>query len=189
MLFRSPQSHGVQYRRIYRTNSSAAGDFRYVGQITNNTDTTFTDDIADGSLGALAPSDNGLPPNWHIVKSFQERIWCVDTATNPQYLYYSELGEPFTFGSANFIKIADGDGEAIVGLGIQGNALVVYKEESVWLIYMPDTTPGNWQRVKTNSKYGGTSHRAIVDYSKLQMYFGQQGGIPTGFYEIGRAHV
>ena len=49
---------------------------------------------------------------------------------------------------------------------------------------MPDTTPANWQRLKTNAKYGGTSHRAIVDYSNLQMYFGQQGGTPTGFYAL-----
>jgi uncharacterized phiE125 gp8 family phage protein len=47
----------VTKRRIYRT---AAGGTTYLllYEITNNTATTYTDNIADGSLGAAAPSTN-----------------------------------------------------------------------------------------------------------------------------------
>lgn len=179
----APQSFGVASRNVYR-NEAGGTTYKLMTTIADNTTATFTDNVDDSALGAAAKSDNGLPPNWHIIKAFQERLFVVDQSTNPQYLYYSELGEPFTFGSANFIKIADGDGENITGLSIQGNALVVYKDQSVWLIYMPDTTPSNWVRIKTNAKYGGASHRAIVDYEDRQMYIGKQGEKVTGFYAL-----
>lgn len=177
----APTSFGVTARNIYRTVAGGT-EFKYVGQVADNTTTTYADNVADGSLGVTAPTDQGVPPNFTIMKVFQERIFCVDVNTNPQYLYYSELAEPFTFKTTNFILISDGDGEKIVGLGVHSNSLIVYKENSVWLIYMPDTTPSNWIRVKTNAKYGCGSHRSIVDYEGLQMFLGMQRDKITGFY-------
>jgi hypothetical protein len=179
----APQSFGVASRNLYRTESSGTV-FKLVANIGDNTTTTYADNTSDSALGANAPTDQGLPPNWHIAKSFQERVFCVDTSTNPQYLYYSELGEPFTYKATNFIKIADGDGEKITGLGIHGNSLIVYKENSVWLMYMPDTSPANWLRVKTDAKYGASGHRSVVDYESYQMYLGQQNYKVTGFYSF-----
>lgn len=52
---------GTTARRIYRTVAGDTGNFKYVGSIANNTATTFTDDIADGSLGVDAPSASTFP--------------------------------------------------------------------------------------------------------------------------------
>jgi hypothetical protein len=46
---------GTTARNIYRTAASSA-QLKYVGQIANNTATTFDDHIVDGSLGADAPT-------------------------------------------------------------------------------------------------------------------------------------
>src|SRR3989304_3633004 len=48
---------GTVGRKIYRQ-KDGTGDFKLVTTITNNVDTTYTDNIADGSLGATAPSDD-----------------------------------------------------------------------------------------------------------------------------------
>ena len=176
----APTSFGVAARRIYRKDSTTAGSYKLVGTLGDNTTTTYLDSVAAASLGAAAPSDNGLPPTWKFVVSHQERLWCVDPA-NPQYLYYSELGNPFVFKVTNYILIGDGDGEAITSLGVQANMIVVGKDASVWLIFMPDTDPTNWVRLKSNSKYGVASHYAQADFNGLKLFLGKRYGQLQGF--------
>lgn len=182
----APQSFGVNARRLYRTlgNSGVSSTYKLVTEIADNTTTTYTDNKADSALGVAAPTDNGLPPNWNYCKAFQERLWMAENSVDPQLLYYSELGEPFTVGSANFIKIGDGDGEKITGIGIHQNNLVVYKDNSVWFLFMPTTDPTTWVRKKSDAKYGSASHRSIVDYESLQMYLGKDETKAVGFYAL-----
>jgi hypothetical protein len=176
------QSFGVDAKYLYRTiaGSGVSGSYYFVATLPVSA-TTYSDNIASASLGSEAASDQGKPPAYEFAVVHQERIFCNDSQ-NPQYLWYSNLENPFVFGALNFIKIADGDGEKITGLAVQGNSVVVFKEASVWLIYMPDTTASNWVRVKSNAKYGCSSHRSIVEYEQQLMYLGEQNGKITGFY-------
>ena len=48
-------SAGTINRKIYRTVAGDTGDYKLVGTITDNTTTIYTDNIADASLGAVAP--------------------------------------------------------------------------------------------------------------------------------------
>jgi hypothetical protein len=178
------QSFGVDAKYLYRTiaGSGISGTYYFVASLAASI-TTYTDNIASAAQGSAAPTDNGKPPDYEFIKNFQERVFCNDQQ-NPQYLWYSNLGEPFTFASTNFIKIADGDGEKITGLAIQGNSLVVFKENSVWLIYMPTTDDTGWIRLRSNAKYGCGSHKSIVEYQKQLMYLGQQNRLVTGFYAL-----
>lgn len=177
----APQSFGVAQRKIYRTDDGGA-IFKLIGTIADNTTTTFTDNVASASAGAAADTDAGLPPNWRYSISFQDRLFVVEDGSEPQYVYYSNLGDPFIFPSTSFIKVSRGDGEKIVGLGAHSNSLIIYKENSVWALYMPDTTASNWVLIKTNAKYGAASHRSIVDYAGSQIYLGQRNTKVTGFY-------
>jgi len=178
------QSFGVDTKYLYRTleGSGLSGIYYFVASLAASI-TTYTDDIVEGSLGSAAPTDNGKPPDYDFVVSFQERLFTNDQQ-NPQYLWYSELGNPFVFKSTNFIKIADGDGEEVTGFGVQGSSLIVFKESSVWLIYMPDTTDTNWIRIRSDSKYGCASHKSIIGYNKQLMFLGQQNNLVTGFYSF-----
>lgn len=47
---------GTTARKIYRTVSGNTGNYKLVGTISNNSSTTFTDNVADASLGANAPA-------------------------------------------------------------------------------------------------------------------------------------
>lgn len=177
----APQSYGVAKRRIYRTTTSGT-TFLFVATVADNSTTTYEDNIADGSLGAGAPTDNGLPPNWKYARIHQQRVWCVEDVSNPQRLWYSDLGNPYVFASTNYLQIDAGDGEKITGIGIHGNSIVIYKEASIWINYMEDTTPSNWVLVKTNSKYGGASHYSITDYKDKQLFIGQRYGVIAGMF-------
>ena len=47
---------GTTKRKIYRTVAGDTGSYKLVGSIADNVTTTFTDNIADASLGVVAPS-------------------------------------------------------------------------------------------------------------------------------------
>lgn len=176
----APTSFGVTARKIYRTVTSGT-TYLLLTTINDNTTTSYEDNTADADLGASAPVDHDPPSNYKMIKTFQERLFTVDNQ-NPGYVFYSELAEPFYFPATNFVKIGDGDGEVITGINIHGNSLVVYKTNSVWVIYMPSTDPLDWVRVKTNSKVGAGSHRAVANFEDLQLFLGTNFSKPLGFY-------
>ena len=179
----APTSFGVASRKLYRKDSTTAGSYKLVTTIADNTTTTYLDETAGASLGATAPTDNGEPPNWKYITAHQERLWMV-TNVDPDYLYYSDLGAPFTVDSTNYEKISDGDGENVTGIFVHANNIIIGKDASVWALYLPDSTPGNWLKVKTNSKYGLVSHYATAGYSQLQMFMGKRYTQLTGFYAL-----
>ena len=179
----APTSFGVNARKLYRRDSGSGGSYKLVTTINDNTTTTYLDSIPTTSLGATAPTDQGEPPNWKFIKSHKERLFVVEPL-NPQLLYYSELGEPFTFKVTNFFKIQNGDGENITGINIHTDAISIYKDASVWLLFMPDTDPTNWVALRTNAKYGGSSHFAIADYNNLQLFIGKRYTKVSGFHAL-----
>lgn len=178
----APQSFGVASRRIYRRDAGTSSTYKRVATIADNTTTTYLDAIPSASLGAAAPTDQGEPPVWKFIVTHQERLWAAKDGDST--LYYSELANPFVFKAANTIPISDGDGEVITGLAVHANMLAVSKTSSVWLIYMPDTTPANWIRVKSKSKYGAASHFAQADFQGLRMFIGQRYGKIAGFMSL-----
>jgi hypothetical protein len=179
----APVSFGVGSRRLYRRDAGTANTYKRVATIADNTTTTYLDAIPVASLGAAAPTDQGVPPVWQFTVSHQERLWAT-VPGDPSTLYYSELANPFVFKVANTIPISNGDGEVITGLAVHANMVAVFKTSSVWLIYMPDTDPTNWIRVKSKSKYGAASHYAQADFEGLRMFIGTRYGKLAGFMSL-----
>lgn len=80
----------VTKRRIYRNranDTNAGHNFRYVGEIADNTTTTFDDNIADSSLGDRVPDQLGASPSGTMYQRFL-------TLTNTPTTY--EIREPIT---------------------------------------------------------------------------------------------
>lgn len=179
----APTSFGVNARKLYRKDAGTGGSFKLVTTISDNTTTTYTDSTVSTSLGATAPTDQGEPPMWKFGKSHQERGWLVDD-TSKSTLYYTELGNPFVVKTTNFQLMGDRDGESCTGLAIHADNIAFYKDYSVWALYLQTTTPGDWLRIKTLSKYGAASHFAIADFNELQMFLGKRYGSITGFYVL-----
>ena len=180
----APQSFGVAQRKIYRTDAGTTTPFKLITTINDNTTTTFNDNVASSAAGAEADTEAGLPPNWRYCIVHQDRLFVVEDNDEPQYVYYSNLGDPFIFPSTNFIKVSRGDGEKITGLGVHSNSVIVYKQNSVWAIYMPDTNDSNWVLIKTDAKYGCASFRSIVDYLGTQIYLALRNSKIVGFYGL-----
>ena len=179
----APISFGVNSRKIYRT-EDAGSTWKLVTTVADNTTTTYADNAKDATLGAAAPSTNDVPPNWGIVTTHKERLFVVDSVNNPQIVYYSNLAAPYHFPALNFLRLGTGDGEKITGLGVQGNALVVFKEASIWVVYMADTNDANWVVIKTNSKYGAGSQRVVIPYEGLLLFLGKRYDVISGFHSL-----
>lgn len=151
----APQSHGVAQRYIYRT---AVGGtvYKRLATINDNTTTSYSDNAADSSLGVDAPDDQGEPPNYQVICYHQNRLF-VNDATNRNYLWYSELGEPFTFKADSFIQVADEAADLLQSIDVHQNNIVLGCDNSDWLVYMPSTDPSDWSLIRITSAFGTRS--------------------------------
>lgn len=176
----APQSFGVNQRYLYRTSGTGTTFYR-LATLADNTTTTYTDNTPDSSLGAAAPTDAAPPPKWNTIIYHQSRLFCNDSA-NPNYLWYSNLGNPYTFPLAsNFIRVGDNTSDLIKSLGVFDNALVVFCETSIWLIYMADTTPSNWKTIRINSSFGSKSQYCVLNFNNKVLFPAVQNTKFTGF--------
>lgn len=158
----APTSFGVARRKIYRNANADQTVFKLVATLSDNTTTTYTDNIADSSLGATAPSDNGLPPNFNACIYHRNILFCNDVS-NKNYVWYSNVGNPYVFESTNFFKVGDNTSDLVKGFGIYEDHLVVFCEKSVWINYMPNPADDSgWRQLKTNSPYGTKSPYGII---------------------------
>lgn len=181
-------SYGVAARRLYRTTIAAPNTWNRVAEIADNTTTTYDDNIADLSLGVAAPTDNGVPPKWSVCIYHQNRLFMNDLE-NPNFVWYTELGEPYTVKSTNFRKAGDNTSDLVRGFGIFDNSVYVYCDNSETLIYMPDTDDSNWVDVKVKGAYGSKSPYGIFNFLDKQMFPATQNSKFSGFGVINGNNV
>lgn len=172
-------SFGVTARRVYRTEAGGA-TFKRVTEIANNTATTYSDNNADAALGVAAPTDNGVPPLYSVCVYHQNRLWVNDLA-NPNYVWYSNLADPYTFASTNFIKVGDNTSDLVKTLAVWDNSIIIGCENSHWMVYMQDSTPANWNILKTKSPYGCKSPFSTVNYNNKMLFAAVQNTKLVGF--------
>jgi uncharacterized protein (UPF0254 family) len=161
----APASYGVNTRRLYRTETSAAV-YKLVATIANNTVLTYNDTTLDAALGTTAPTDQGEPPNWSVAVYHPalSRLFVNDT-TNPTLLWYSEAGNPYVFKSTNFSRMGDISGDPIRSVVLYDNALVVYGFERNYVGYFPSNDPTEWFFVQSKAAYGSDSPYGNVAYA------------------------
>lgn len=91
------------------------------------------------TAGAVSDWANS-PPNGTMLRMWRNRMCIAGVAGFPQRLYYSDIGNPespaATYGT-NFIdiKTTDDDLDPITWLEVIGDRLLVFKKQSVWMVY------------------------------------------------------
>lgn len=184
----APASFGVERRRIYRTEAGGS-TFKRLVEISDNSTTTYDDEIGDGSLGTDAPSDQGTPPNYGVIVYHENRLFCNDTA-NPGYIWYSELANPYVFKVTNFIRIGDNSGDVVRGLQTYQNMLVVFCDHSQWIIYMPSSDETEWsQAIRVKSNFGSKNHFGSFRYRNKIMFPALQSNKIAGFAALNGSGV
>lgn len=160
-------SYGVAQRKIYRT-AAGGTTYKLAGTVANNTATTYDDTLADASLGADAPTDNGVPPAYNIIKYHQGRLFMNDV-NNPNYLWWTEIGQPYTVKATSFIKIGDATSDLIKGIEVFENNILVNCAKSQFFVNMPSTDPAEWVLVRVQSAYGSKSPYGCFQFNNKLM--------------------
>jgi hypothetical protein len=164
----APQSYGVGARRIYRT-TNGGSSYKLLTTIADNTTTTYADSTADASLGATGPTDNGVPPMYSVICYHASRLWMNDPS-NPSYVWYTNLNEPYTVASTNFLPVGDDASDLVKAIAVYDNNILVTCENSQWLIYLPGTDPTEWQVVRVKSPFGSKSPYAFLDFDNKKLF-------------------
>lgn len=175
-------SYGVSARKIYRTRQSGTTMF-LLTTLSNNTATTHVDNTLDASLGAEAPDDQGVPPQYSTIITHAGRLFCNDTAEN-NLVWYSELDNPYIFKADNFEIIGDHSGDLVKGFEIHDNGLLVNTDRNQYLIYMPSSDPADWEIIKLKSPYGSKSPFGCFRYNNKVMFPAFQNNTLVGFAAV-----
>ncbi len=173
----APQSWGVATRRLYRTVTSGS-TFMRVATISDNTTTTYDDNVADASLGTTAPTDNGVPPIYSSIVYHLNRLFMIGS---DNLVWYTNINEPYTVGALNFDTFGDQSTDFPKSLAVYSNSIVVFCERSIWLWYMEDTTPGNWKKIRCQSSYTSISPFGAFEYNNKLCFPAEQSDKFVGF--------
>lgn len=133
-----PVSNDTQViaRKIYRT--VAGGSlWIFVDRVDDNTTTTYSDVIADTSLGNTSPPeagdvslDHALPPQMGIIKFWRHTMFGAGDPSNPQSVFFSDVDEPEGWPQLN---IATLDAK-ITAIYETYSALIVETELGKWQV-------------------------------------------------------
>lgn len=183
----APQSFGVEARRLYR-NENSGTVWNRVATISDNTTTTYVDNIADADLGVAAPADNGVPPQYSFIKAHQNRLFCNDV-TNLNFLWYSNLLDPYNFKSTNFIPVGDNSGDLLRSIEVFENGVVCGTDRGATIIYMPSTDDTTWVVVRAKTNLGTKSPFGLIAYQNKVMFPAIEASKMVGFAALEGASV
>jgi len=178
---------GTTTRNVYRTVAGDTGTHKLVGTISDNVTTTFTDNVADASLGANVPSSNTAttaPSDWSgsSQPSFglihRGRLWAGGNVNDPHRLYYPTTAdhENFVGTGSGSISIFPGEGERLTG-AISFNGLIVAWKfpTGIYLADTTDPTAANWSVVRISKGVGGVSPAGHVQVDKDVLFLDATG--------------
>lgn len=115
-----------------------------------------------------------------FIKIHKNRVYAANK--NSSTLYFSDAGSPSSFPVNNFIAINTNDGQNITGIDDVLDNLVIFKDESVWVLTGEPvgagntTTIGNLQLRQANSSVGCSAFRTIQKVSQT-LFFTHYSGI------------
>lgn len=185
----APQSYGISTRRLYRTVTSGT-TFMLVATISDNTTTTYDDNNADSTLGAAAPTDNGVPPMYNAIVYHPALGRCfMNDPANPNFVWWSEANQPYTVKSTNFQRVGDNTTDTVKGFGIEDNSLVVFCENSISIGYFPSNTDSDWKWITSRSSFGSSSPYCILRYENRILFPAMQNGKLVGFADFSGTSV
>lgn len=133
----------------------------------------------NGTTTSIANS--GITPQF--VKTHKNRIYCANK--NSSTLYFSDSANPSSFPINNFILINTNDGQNITGISEVLDNLVIFKDDSVWVLTGEPlgvgntTTIGNLQLRQATGSVGCSAFRTIAKVDQTIFFMHH-----TGIYAL-----
>lgn len=168
----SPASE-VNDRGVYRTQADGADLFK-VGDVGDNSATTFTDDTTDDNLGAGLDTNSGVPTSGlFIIEKYHDFIFAAGDSSNEDRLFYSQQLEPEKWDENNFIDIQSGRDIPITALDVFRDQLYIFKTEGISIL--TGFSEVEFQVSDLFERFGAPHPRAVVSSAReLFFYDGDQ---------------
>ena len=146
---------GTTSRFLYRTEGQASQtaveaetSYYMVGEIADNTTTTYDDAVADATIAAdpaptwatVSAGSDVTPPQGAFVCIHNEQLFISGNPTYPSEIYWSDEYNPDVFPSVNYEKIRVDDGDEITFIKEQRGVLTVGKTNSIIEYYTKAAT-------------------------------------------------
>lgn len=178
--------------RLYRSDDGALP--RKVTDITIGT-TTYNDNTATGSLGATPPLNaagdavagrRGVPPYTRWIVKWHNRAWYGGDPNYPYRVWYSEIDEFESVGSASYVETRDG--EPVTGMAAVGDELLIFCMQATYQVRGYRAT--DFVVSKIHTSLGCISHFSAVTFNDNQrekcMFASQRGPIlyDQSFHDI-----
>ena len=159
---------GTASRILYRTEGGASS-LKKLAVIGNNTATTYTDNIADGTLSDAYPSVADDMPVGKILKLHRERLFITGDPSNVNKIYYSASYLPHYIRQTtnlDYMQIDENDGDEIVGIPIQLSVMVCVKKNTIRKLHITAPTSGadptTWYAEDPSSWNGCAAWQTVV---------------------------
>lgn len=138
----------------------------------NGTDSSYKYDGTSATAVAAVPVTKY--PKW-----FHNYMFCAGNSTYPDRLYFSNVGDPETWGASDYIDINPNEGDVITGMHVLGDELLVTKRNRVWALTGFETA--GFAVTDLNERvtgFGGISHRSMANIGNDNLFLSFVGEMP-----------
>lgn len=147
--------------------------------------------VAVSGVGAnpqQAPVDASFVTNISVPHSragivWQNFLFWGGDKNGPTRLYFSNLADPITYPTANFIDVPSPfDGDPITGLAILYGNLLVFKRQSLYILQ--GAPPGNLILSRTNSDVGCLDPYSVIQVDNLVYFVSDKGLYAANLFNV-----
>ena len=125
----------------------------------------------------------GSPPVTDTIALHKNYLFLTGNNTYPSRVYYSNLDTPETWGASSYFDVNPDDGDRCIGFRVTLDALIIFKEYNVYLLYgdTPAFTEGLtlWRIKKASTDTGSVNQGSIVEVNKNLIYLSRNKGFQT----------
>lgn len=145
---------------------------------TNGTDTP-KQWSGSGSMSAWTATDSGgTVPNGTFCIYAMNQVFVSGVASNPSRVYFSAIGDPTGWNSANnkgagFLDFDPDDGGVITGIGTVGPYVAVFKRRKMFVITQPGNAAVASSVRRVSMNIGCIAHRSIAQDETGTYFLGE----------------
>lgn len=166
----------TQQIRVYRYDNDN-GNYKFIkaideGVSTPNSYVYFFDLPYEYGYGEIAEFDNTPPPPCRIGTVYKNFVFMAGDVANPERIYFSKLGNPFSFPDYHYITVGQDDGDRITALVALSDMLLIFKERHLYLLAGYDTQTFE---VKYIAPVGAVAERSAVAVDDTVYFVGYDG--------------
>lgn len=187
--------NGVSNAQLYQW--SGSGNFGAIGSanLTNSLPVWFetANDILFGLNGTEVVDWDGTTvtknratvPLGFYARWFHNYLFVAKTQSQPNRLFWSNLGDPTTFTGANFVDVNPGDSDQILSLAAIQDELLIFKRNTIWSITGYSGTTFSATTIaaqNTNGRifgYGTIAPFSVVPVGNEVYFFSMLGATPV----------